>query len=308
MFHVLVDPIPGAIIGAALTGLIAVVVWALAYYGDINLHLPSRPGPLSFQAVDAYVQANLPKNYSFSTDEIENFRGTGNPTILVWANSEGPSLLKPGHRREDGILLFLDQDASGKFRIDFRFEPLAPANYPEPVGFPRDTSDNFAYSYYVTRPVVADLVGDGSDEVIAQWTALTAAGLNPFIGFIFGVQQGSIHIEPLNANPLSDPAAKNIPYVEAYRDILIRNVFHPSEQWSARPYRLLGLGNGGTLYALYRTDQACDFCDHSYLAQPYSHDPLGFAGFAAPDRTEQFSSLENAQIKMQIIGSEVPTG
>jgi hypothetical protein len=290
-----------------VTALIALSVWALAYYGDIDLHLPSRPSPLSFQAVDTYIRANLPKNYEFSTDEIENFRGTGNPTLVVWANPKTLPYFISNQRRASGILLLLDQDADGKFQVDYRFEPLAPAQYPAPVPYSNKDIDDVPHFYFLDRPVIADLVGDGRDEVIAQWTPLTPASLNPFIGFVFGVQEGSIRAQPLDANPLSDPAAKQIPYVEAYISLSITNQFDASQRWKVRPYRMLGLGNS-TLYALYRTDHACDFCDHSFLAQPYSHDPLGGSEFVTPDPIEQFSSLENAQIKMQIVGSEVPTG
>lgn len=306
----MVDPIPGAIVGAALTALIALGVWALAYYGDINLHLPTRPSPLSYQGIDSYIRSNLPSDYEFSTDEIVNFRGTGNPTIIVWANPRKLPFFVLKYSHVGGTLLFLDQDADGTFRIDYRFELRAPIEYPETLGTPGQDDVNVPHYYFLDRPVLADLVGDGRQEVIAQWTPLTAAGLNPFIGLIFGVQEGAITVEPLDANPLSDPASKLPSYVEAYKPEAISNDFDRSEHWSVEPYRLLGLGNNnGTLYALYRTDQACDFCDHSFLAQPYVHDPLGGSEFVTPDfPTLQFDSLELAQSKMQIIGSEVPTG
>ena len=243
-----------AVIGAAVVLTLDVGVWALAYWGHIDLHLPST---LSYSTVDRYIKANLPAHYTFTVQDVSNFRGTGSDTLVVTADNNQDPYAKKGAPKGDisGILMLLDENQSGNYQIDFKYQPKFTVN-----------RSQFFTDYFLGDVTATKLPTFGTTALIAQWVPFSN-GAPPIIGAIFLGDAGQTRLIPV-ASGISDshlPGSRTY----KYKSILVRNQFNPHLRQTFDQYQLLGLAPDQTLRALYRIDNNCDGCNHSYAAEVY---------------------------------------
>ena len=194
-----------ALIGAAVTAVLGVGLWSLAYFGDIDLHLPQR-STYEFSTVDQYIRDNLPPGYAFTVSDVGNFRGNGSDTLLVSANP-GPSQ-EVQSRTANGIIMLLDKISTGSFEIDYKFEPRFVLRLDDG----RIVSATIAVS-------TANQPDFGTTVLVAQWLP-NSNGVSPVFGQVVLDDDGSIVTDPLYTGNRSNHLPGSTRY--QYTSLLIK--------------------------------------------------------------------------------------
>lgn len=249
-----------ALIGALVTFVIGLGIWALAYFGDINLHLPIRP---EYAQISNEIKNNLPPNYTYTIQDVSNFRNTGGTTLVVVANDyDVLSRRSPPNTGLNGILMLLDEDSAGNYLIGYRFEPEYATTTP-PGKF---VSYALALVNVVRYSAVQTLL-------TAQWVP-QSNGSPPIFGAIIYDASGATKMLPIHSN-YPGPKVNRVPDENwyYYGTFSARNQFSPDQTVNFDEYQLLGVEGGSTFEALYRTDNNCDGCRHRYAAVVYYFDP-----------------------------------
>jgi hypothetical protein len=274
-----------ALIGALVVGLIDVGVWALAYYGHINLHLPSQPSSLNFVSVDKYIAENLPPHYEYTIYDVSNFRGTGNNTLVVAANYTNYVKVFSGTNPHDnGILMLLDKNSVGNYQIDYKYEPTINVQLSD--------------GRYVNSTIgvqAASLPYFSTSVLVAQW--LPNSNGIPAIFGMFVVNSGSdTKSYSVFTGSLSQHLRGSVDYT--YEPISTTNVFAPYQIEKFDEYQVLGLSKTGWIVTLNRIDDACDMCNHVYASKSYSFYPGG--GFSNGGHVSREYSDPSVRLKLHL--------
>jgi hypothetical protein len=203
--------VPDFVLGLIFNGLIALFLWALAFFGYTTLGLPQR---FDYQVIDKQIRKDIPKGYTYSTMPIDKFRGPNTQTLMVVAHSaqydKNMRSFKPNGEELSDILILFDKTASG-YKKSYEFRPVQHSS---------SGDKNPQYDALITNPAYFDthfVTMLGHNAILTGWIYVGADASAP-IPFLFYDDEGKVLVSSIDPSKPPFGQKKNIFMISNYYD------------------------------------------------------------------------------------------